>query len=451
MSATPLPHKSATAAVGATPSPALRAFEAAWRGRAPDLLSAVRTPAMQRFLALGLPTTRDESWRYTNLRTLAAKHFVAAPALDLGAESAADVAWLSAGDGATVITLGNGRPRLPAGGAPLDPAISAVPLRDLAPGDAAQLARSWPAPSDAEAQRWALLNTALFTDGLHLRIRGVATTPLVLVHVGGGSGPDDVTFPSVIIEADAGASATIVEHHVTAGRPLFADSATRIRLGPGAKLDHYRVFTTDAGAANIDSLLIRQERDSHCREFTIALGGGLLRTNLDAELTAAGAAIDSYALLMGHESRLVDCVNVARHMAPHTRSTQTARAIASGTSRVVFNTKVIVAAGAAHSESQQSCRGLLLSPTAEIDSRPQLEINTDEVKCAHGATTGRLDPDMFFYLLSRGLDRASAQSLLVFAFLADVLTGMTLPAARTEIENRLIAQLPDSALLRSFR
>ncbi len=112
---------------------------------------------------------------------------------------------------------------------------------------------------------------------------------------------------------------------------------------------------------------------------------------------------------------------------------------------------MIVNAGAVHAESQQSCRGLLLSPTAEIDTRPQLEIHADEVKCAHGATTGRLDPDMLFYMLSRGLDRDTAQSLLVYAFLADVLTGMSVTSARAAIENALIAQLPDSQTLRKFR
>ena len=113
--------------------------------------------------------------------------------------------------------------------------------------------------------------------------------------------------------------------------------------------------------------------------------------------------------------------------------------------------KVIVDAGAVRAESQQSCRGLLLSPTAEIDTRPQLEIHADEVKCAHGATTGRLDPDMLFYMLSRGLDRDTAQSLLVYAFLADVLTGMSVSSARAAIENALISQLPDSQILRKFR
>ena len=154
---------------------------------------------------------------------------------------------------------------------------------------------------------------------------------------------------------------------------------------------------------------------------------------------------------MGHEDRHIDCVNVVTHAAPDTHSNQTARAIASDVSRVIFNSKVIVNAGAVHAQSQQSCRGLLLSPTAEIDTRPQLEIHADEVKCAHGATTGRLDPDMLFYMLSRGLDRDTAQSLLVYAFLADVLTGMSVASARAAIENALIAQLPDSQTLRKFR
>jgi Fe-S cluster assembly protein SufD len=181
------------------------------------------------------------------------------------------------------------------------------------------------------------------------------------------------------------------------------------------------------------------------------LGGGLVRAGLESHLDRAGACLESYSLLVGHEARHVDCLNIVTHAAPDTCSRQTARAIASGTSRVIFNSKVVVNPGAMHAESQQSSRGLLLSPTAEIDTRPQLEIHADEVKCAHGATTGRLDPDMLFYMLSRGLDRETAQSLLVYAFLADVLTGMSVPAARSAIEGALIAQLPDSQVLRKFR
>ncbi len=249
-----------------------------------------------------------------------------------------------------------------------------------------------------------------------------------------------------------GASATIIEHHVSQGdvAPL-SNSNTHIALGKDAQLEHYRVYATGAGATHFDSLDIHQSQDSQCRQFTIVLGGGLVRSSLEARLNQRGASLESYSLLVGHQERHVDCVNIVTHAAPDTRSRQTARAIASDVSRVIFNSKVIVDAGAIGSDSKQSCRGLLLSPSAEIDTRPQLEIHADEVKCAHGATTGRLDPDMLFYLLSRGLDRETAQSLLVYAFLADVLTGMSVSSARSAIENALISQLPDSQILRNFR
>jgi Fe-S cluster assembly protein SufD len=306
--------------------------------------------------------------------------------------------------------------------------------------------------SDADQRRWSLLNTALFVDGVYLKITARVPVPLVILHVATGKGADDIAYPRVIIDAAPGSSATIIEHHVSQGEhtPL-TNSDTHVVLGHDAQLEHYRVYATDAGATHFDSLDIRQDQGSRCKQFTIALGGGLVRSTLEAHLDKPGASLDSYSLLVGHENRHVDCVNIVTHGAPDTRSSQTARAIAGDASRVIFNSKVIVDAGAVRAQSQQSCRGLLLSPTAEIDSRPQLEIHADEVKCAHGATTGRLDPDMLFYMLSRGLDRDTAQSLLVYAFLADVLTGMSVASARTAIENALISQLPDSQTLRKFR
>jgi Fe-S cluster assembly protein SufD len=297
-----------------------------------------------------------------------------------------------------------------------------------------------------------LLNTALFIDGLYLKITKRVTTPLVILHVSTADSANEVAHPRVIIDATAGSSATIIEHHLAQGEiaPLN-NSNTHIALARDAQLEHYRVYATGPGASHLDSLDIHQAAGSQCKQFTIALGGGLVRSSLEAHLNAPGASLDSYSLLAGHQDRHVDCVNIVTHGAPDTRSRQTARAIAGDVSRVIFNSKVIVKAGAINSNSQQSCRGLLLSPTAEIDTRPQLEIHADEVKCAHGATTGRLDPDMLFYLLSRGLDRKTAQSLLVYAFLADVLTDMSVTSARAAIENALISQLPDSQILRNFR
>jgi Fe-S cluster assembly protein SufD len=433
-------------------NPALRSFAAQWQTRSADSLSPVREQAMERFLKLGLPTMRDETWRYTNLRGLAAQSFVDAPRKIRGEiEPNASLSLLDKTDRAASLLMVNGYPTMPVADG-LISGMEVYSLQEVARLDPHTLLRFLEPLSDADQQRWALLNTALFVDGLYLKITARVPTPLVILHVATGDGVDNIAYPRIIIEATPGSSATIIEHHVAQGEhtPL-SNSITHIALRQDAQLEHYRVFATGADATHLDSLNIRQEKDSRCKQFTIVLGGGMVRTALEAHLDKPGASLDSHSLLVGHEDRHVDCVNIVTHGAPDTRSNQTARAIASDASRVIFNSKVIVDAGAVRAESQQSCRGLLLSPTAEIDTRPQLEIHADEVKCAHGATTGRLDPDMLFYMLSRGLDRATAQSLLVYAFLADVLTGMSVTSAREAIENALIAQLPDSMTLRKFR
>ena len=451
-------------AVATAQSAALRSFEAQWLARQSasprhdpwstrDPLSALRAEAMGRFLRLGLPTTRDESWRYTNLRRLAAQSFIDAPRAPADSVDAADSldSW-RIGQRLATIHMVNGFPMLPARGGLDTNDLYINSLRDLSRLNPDLVAHHLPPVSDADGARWGLLNTALFTDGLYLKISGHLTAPLVIVHTAAADHPGTIAYPRVIVDAARGSNATIIEYHVQRGEwtPL-CNSVTQLVLGQDAGIEHYRIFATGPACTHIDSLDVHQHRGSRCRQFTIALGGGLVRASLDAHLNEPGACLDSYSLLVGHEERHVDCVNVATHRAANTRSQQTARSIASGTSRVIFNSKVVVEAGAVQAESQQSCRGLLLSDSAEIDSRPQLEIHADEVKCAHGATTGRLDPDMLFYMLSRGLDRGTAQSLLIYAFLTDVLTGMSLSSARSAIEDALIAQLPDSQVLRNFR
>jgi Fe-S cluster assembly protein SufD len=432
-------------------SAALRSFEAQWRARTPDALQPIREQAMQRFLKLGLPSLRDETWRYTDLRSLAASSFSEAGcATEAAADTDATLTLVDAGQHAATLTMRNGCPLLNADLPDIN-GIEINSINELYKLDSNYLRRFFESASDADQRRWALLNTALFIDGLYLKITAPVAAPLVILHVSTGEAAQ-AAHPRIIIDASPGARATIIEHHVSQGdaAPL-SNSNTYIALDRDAQLEHYRVYATGAGATHFDSLDIHQSQDSQCRQFTIALGGGLVRSSLEARLNQRGASLESYSLLVGHQERHVDCVNIVTHAAPNTRSRQTARAIASDVSRVIFNSKVIVNAGANGSDSKQSCRGLLLSASAEIDTRPQLEIHADEVKCAHGATTGRLDPDMLFYLLSRGLDRETAQSLLVYAFLADVLTGMSVSSARSAIENALISQLPDSQILRNFR
>jgi Fe-S cluster assembly protein SufD len=438
---------SASPAVPAA-SAALRSFEAALRARPADPLAAMRTEAMGRFLALGLPTPRDESWRYTNLRALAGRSFVDAPPVAARADAAGS--WLAAA-GTTVIRLVNGYPDVGADGL-VGAGFEAISLRAAAARDPGLLAKRIAPAADGEEERWALLNRAMFVDGLLLRVKSTVAAPILIEHATDVGRDDSAVHARLIVEVAPGAGATIIEHHLACGTTsALANHASQIEIAAGGSLEHYRVISSGERANQIDTLDLRQARDSRCRQFTIVLGGGLVRTHLRADLAEPGAALDSAALLVGRGARHVDCINTVRHGASATTSRQNARAIGAGTSRVIFNSKVTVAGGTKGADSRQSLRALLLSATAEVDTRPQLEIHADDVKCAHGATTGRLDPDMLFYLLSRGIDRAAAQSLLIYAFLDDILTTMSSPGARKAVEDALIDQLPDAELLRAFR
>lgn len=474
-------------------SPALAAFGEAWARR--EMLPAsrgsvmheLRAAAMNRFERLGLPTVRDESWHYSNLRALSLRAFRPAPtntaasaagvtaspaAASSGAAAASTVdialptSWLDPAGMAHADTQAPGGLQ-PDAAWPVLHLLDGVPLAMMStpqPGmrlqnlswleqtDPQHLARLSPPASDAEQQRWLLLNTALYEDGVHVRVTGECPRPLLIVHHAPAAGAATLSNPRVIIETEAHSRGIVIEHHLGgAEQELLRNSVCIVQLAAGAHLEHYRVFSNGANTTHFDHLLVRQAADSSFLQHTVALGGGFVRGTLEAALRAPGAALDSHALIAVNAADHCDGVNLVSHEAARTRSRQTARLIAGQHGRAIFNSKVVVAPGAQKTDSVQSCRGLLLSAGAEIDTRPQLEIHADDVKCAHGATTGRLDPDMLFYLLSRGLDRSAAQSLLVFAFLADVLTGMSLQSVRGAIEAHLVSQLPDSDILRQFR
>jgi Fe-S cluster assembly protein SufD len=333
-------------------SAALRSFEAQWLAREPDALSGLRERALQRFLKLGLPTTRDESWRYTSLRPLAAQSFVDAPRAQAEGfdpqhalvREASHALLGDRHDPAHTLVLVNGYPLLPlaaaaAAGTVAAAACAVVPAAGLEVHSLSALARENPdllmrhlePLSDAEELRWLLLNTALGTDGLHLKIKGNVAAPILILHVGTAGRPGTVAYPRVIVEAARGASATVLEHHIQHGTEApMSISATLLALERNAHLEHYRVFAPgapDDRAMHFDTLQVRLDRDAECRQFTAVLGAGLVRASLDASLREPGARLESYALLPGHSDRHVDCVNVVRHAAASTISRQTARAI----------------------------------------------------------------------------------------------------------------------------
>lgn len=408
-----------------------------------------RAQALERLLGLGLPTVRDEAWKYAPLRELAARPVD--PTRTPGSPpTEASVAPFSVpGSRRLVFVDGRFAPALSDEPAGIDD-LSAVFLADLLRTAPDALLSRLPEASDLPEDRFALLNDAFLGDGISIRVPdGAAAAPLHLQF--SASSDAHAVHPRVLIEVGPGAYLQVVEQHSSPSTNRTVDNAvTHVELHEGATLEHYLLVDAGAQGQALHGSYVKQRKDSRLIQHRVLLGGELTRASLQSQLGGRGAAIEINSLALAPGAEYADAHSIIEHRAPATRSQERFRAAAGARGRCVFNGRIVVQAGAAGSDSLQSSRGLLLAPGAEIDSRPQLEIYTDDVKCSHGATTGRLDPDMLFYLLSRGLDPATARGLLVFAFLDDVVARMSIDSVRRHLEQRIAASLPDTPIIREF-
>lgn len=400
-------------------------------GAAQEALPRAGAPRRARALAAlghaGLPGARDENWRYANLRSLERQSFAPAPPATPG-----------------VLTLPTPVPafaRYVFIDGRFAPERSASPTGGFAP---AALAEPLPVGQD---ERFALLNAALAGDGARLTATATqAVERIELLWVACAPAASGASYPRLEIELACGAHLELIERHLSAQEAgSFVNGAASVHLAHGARLTHIRLQELSAGSVCLDTLSARLEAGAHYRLHSIQSGAQAARTTLAVTLAGEAAAIEFNAAALGERTQVQDCYARIEHAARGTRTRELFRGIAAGRARVAFNGKVVVAAGATGADSQQSLRGLLAGPQAEIDVRPQLEIYTDEVRCSHGATAGKLDEQMLFYLLSRGLARATALRLLKWAFLEDALRGIEVPELRRQIEARLARLLPDAA------
>ncbi|MGQ0428819.1 MAG: Fe-S cluster assembly protein SufD [Gammaproteobacteria bacterium] len=405
-----------------------------------------RAGALERLLACGLPERRDENWKYLDHLRLAACPFetiaTAGAAPDAVAFPPLPV------PAARRVTLVDGR---------LDPALCDAPeqgvqLEDLAtllardPDAAFALLRE---PGDDADDRYALLADAFAGGGAVIRVApGAAPAlPLCLTHLARADAPA-VHHARLVIELGAGARLLLVERFMTAGDAfVLGNLAAEVALGRDAALTHLRLHDQGAAAAQVETWVTRQQSGSHYEQHLLALGGALLRSNLRLSLEGEAAGCRLFGLFHVDSGRQVDLLTRVEHAAAATRTEQEYRGIAAGRGRGAFNGRIVVQPAARGADAAQQSRNLLLSPQAEINARPQLEIHTDDVRCRHGATVGSLDEQQLFYLRSRGLEEASARALLTFAFCADLIGRLPLPALSAAIAARFAGALPDLALL----
>jgi len=428
-----------------------------------------RRSAIDTLTAEGLPTTRDENWKYANLRPLDKVRFAPRIGAGAGATTAgsspsvtlADLPAAVEGYARYVFVDGVFAPALssPVGKTGItvtslhDSRTAAGAESTAAPSLRPSGAHSSTALTPSKDARFALLNDAFATDGASIRVAPGTDCPacIELVFVAQVESQTASSYPRVELHVEAGARVGLIERHVSVGTGAnFVNASVRVNIARGATVNHYLVQESGAKAVWFNTLSAVLAQDAIYKLQCVNVGGLSARSTINVQLAGERADASISMVSLGDRQQIQDAFVLVEHVAPRAHSTQTFRGIAAGRARVAFNGMVVVRKDAQGTDSQQSLRGLLAGPDAEIDVRPQLEIYTDDVRCAHGATAGKLDDNMLFYLLSRGIDAATAQRLLKWAFLEDVVSKIEVPELRRQIERSLAGQMQEAAALKEL-
>lgn len=405
-----------------------------------------RAAALGRLASRGLPDRRDENWKYLDHALLTGANFDAPPVARVTPATLAPLLLPVAGARRIVLQDGRCEPALSELGA--RDGIDVADLADLLARDPAGSLGLLREPGDDADDRYALLADAFAGTGLAIRAEpgSAPARPLELVHVATATAPA-AHHARLVVELAPGARLTLIEQFVSAGdAAVLGNLAAEVTIGAGAVLTHVRLHRQGGQAAQVETWVARVDREGRLDQHLVVLGGRLLRSNLRVALDGHAAECRLSGLALVNGLRQADLLTRIDHHGPATRTRQDYRAIATGRGRAALNGRIVVHPAAAGADAAQSSRNLLLSPLAEINTRPQLEIHVDDVQCRHGATTGTLDPEQFFYLLSRGLGPDAARAVLTQAFCADLLAGLPGPEPREAVIRAVSAGLPDQEL-----
>jgi len=412
----------------------------------PKWLLDIRRSAFERFRMRGLPTGKDEEWRQINLKPIRETEFALATDAT-SAVTADDVEELSMpGVDAVRLVFVNGHfARDLSTPEPLPKGITVRTFRDALATDDALLQQHLTKYANDEYDPFITLNTALIDDGVVVHVEKNVTidTPIYLLCITSAADGPVITHPRNLIVAEEGANATVIEDYVgTPGEVYLTNAVTELVVGANAHLHHYMLERESDSAYNISTLAAHQSDDSNLSSHAVLLGGSLVRNNVNPVLD--GERCDSLlnGLYVGRDSQQLDSHMRVMHNKPNGESRQFYKGILDDTSHGVFTGRIVVARGAQKTDAVQSNQNLLLTDSARANSKPQLEIYADDVKCTHGSTTGELDDEAVFYLQSRGLTEHEARGMLVYAFAGESLQRMNVEPIRDTLEQLLTERLP---------
>jgi len=373
------------------------------------MIDQIREEARQRFSELGYPTTHDEDWRFTSVAPIARTNFAARGAgpWPAAARQAAGVRIMKLSE------------------APVEPFLARY--------------------ASYQDNAFVALNTANFEDGIYIHIAKGAQIeePIELAMESSANGQPTVWYPRVLIVAEPGSQATIVERYSGHGGTYLTNPVTELIAGDNAVIDHYKLQTESNSAYHVSTLQIQLGRDANFRSHALSFGGALVRNDVNAVLSQ-GSECTLNGLYLVNGAQHIDNHTTIDHAQPHATSHELYKGILEGKSSAVFNGRILVRKDAQKTDAKQTNKNLVLSEEAVINTKPELQIHADDVRCTHGATIGQLDAEGLFYLQSRGIGRAEARDLLIVAFARDIVDRIKVAPLRDQLEKLLLEKLHGS-------
>jgi Fe-S cluster assembly protein SufD len=425
---------------------AFRELAGSAREGEPAWVARLREGAFERFEDLGFPTTDEEEWKYTNVAAIARAEFMPASAdAALKLEGATVEPFVSAESRRSRLVFVDGVfDREHSSLEAIPEGVVALDLGEALAGEHAEvlwehLGRLSGEGSDA----FSALNTAFIGGGAFLRVPvGVESGAPVQLLFLSTADAEAATFPRVLIVAERDSRLDLIETYASIGDATYLTNAVvEVFVGEGARVTHYKVQDEGASAFHVASTRAELSRSSSYDLTTVTLGAQLSRHNIEVLLESEGAECRVDGLYIVGTGQHADTHSLIDHRVPNCASRQNYKGILDGRSRAVFNGRVFVREDAHGTDAEQSNKNLLLSREARVDTKPQLEIYNDDVKCSHGATVGQLDEEELFYLISRGLHTDLARNLLTYGFAEEIVARIKFESIRAQLDEAILNRL----------
>ena len=412
----------------------------------PAWVLRLRESAMERFEHVGFPTTDVEDWKYTNVAPIAKSTFVPVVANSRSEINAEVVASFNCPEASSRLVFVNGVYRADFSSSEnLPTGVVVADLTEALAGEHEFILRSHLArPSDNESDGFCALNAAFLRHGalIYLPQGAQVSAPIQLLFLAAPAPQPAAIFPRVLIVAERESAATLIESYASAEEsPSFTNAVVEVFVGENARVTHYKVQRESERAFHIATTNAELERSGVYDLTTITLGAQLSRHGITVKLAHEGAECWVDGLYLVGSGQHADTHSLIDHSSPHCTSHQLYKGILDGKSRAVFNGKVFVHKDAQKTDAQQSNKNLLLSNEARVDTKPQLEIYADDVKCAHGATVGQLEEEELFYLVSRGLHTDLARNLLTYGFAEELVEKIKIESIKRGLDEAILNRL----------